>query len=198
MDREIKALEREEAKMAKECKDLAKKDQKQACMILAKEIVRARKAKEGMYKSRAVMNNMSMQLAANLALTKAAGCMQKSAEVMGAMNDMMKIGEMSKEMHAMAREMEKAGMIEEMMNEGIEAMDGDDIEDEANMQVEKVVEELTAGMFEGADVSNVPTAAPAAPAAAAAEEAPAASNGAAAEQTDEAEVNALRDRLQAL
>ena len=56
-----------------------------------------------MYKSRAVMNNMSMQLAANLALTKAAGCMQKSAEVMGAMNDMMKIGEMTKEMHAMAR-----------------------------------------------------------------------------------------------
>ena len=39
------ALEREEAKMAKECKDLAKKNQKQACMILAKEIVRARKVK---------------------------------------------------------------------------------------------------------------------------------------------------------
>mmetsp|Transcript_14523 Transcript_14523/g.38324 ORF Transcript_14523/g.38324 Transcript_14523/m.38324 type:complete len:93 (-) Transcript_14523:209-487(-) len=92
--------------------------------------------------------------------------------------------------------MEKAGMIEEMMNEGIEAMDGDDIEDEANMQVEKVVEELTAGMFEGADVSNVPTAAPAA--ATAAEE-PTQARGAAEEPVaDEAEVNALRDRLQAL
>lgn len=123
-------------------------------------------------------------------------------------------------------------MIEEMMNEGIEAMDGDDIEDEANMQVrsdrcgdrrtltrtnvtltptpapnpdsnpnhtdqvEKVVEELTAGMFEGADVSNVPTAAPAA--ATAAEE-PTQARGAAEEPVaDEAEVNALRDRLQAL
>ena len=64
------------------------------------------------------MNNMSMQLAANLALTKAAGCMQKSAEVMGVMNDMMKVGEMSKEMHAFAREMEKAGLIEEMINDG--------------------------------------------------------------------------------
>ena len=37
--------------------------------------------------------------------------------------------------HRCVAEMEKAGMIEEMMNEGIEAMDGDDIEDEANMQV---------------------------------------------------------------
>ena len=63
-------------------------------------------------------------------------------------------------------------------------------------QVEKVVEELTAGMFEGADVSNVPTAAPAA--AAAAEE-PTQARGAAEEPAaDEAEVNALRDRLQAL
>lgn len=196
IEREIRALEREEAKSAKECKALATKNQKAAAKVLAKEIVRARKAKEKMYTTRAMMNNMSMQLSATQAMVKAAGCMQRSTEVMKSLNDMHKIGQMNQDMHALAREMEKSGMIEEILNEGFEAMDGEEVDEEATAEVDKVVSELTEGLFEGTNVvpealpSRQPEAAAAAPAAA--EEAPAAS------EPEDADVEALRSRLQAL
>lgn len=193
LEREIKALEREEAKMAKECKDLAKKNQRAAVNVLAKEIVRARKAKENMYNSRAMMNNMSNQMKMQLAITKTAGCMQRSAEVMGVMNNLMQTGTMTADMHSLAREMEKAGMIEEIMNEGLEQIDGDDIEDEAAQEVDKVVSELTVGLFSGAEV--VPEAIPSLPAEPGAAQAESVDPTETAEDSDMA---AMRDRLEAL
>ena len=42
----------------------------------------------------------------------------------------MKMPEMMKTMREMAMEMERAGLIEEMMDDAMESLDGEDIEDE--------------------------------------------------------------------
>ena len=74
--------------------------------------------------------------------------MAKNTEVMSAMNDLVKIPQLNKQMMDMAREMEKAGLIEELVGEAMEdAMSNDALDEEADEAVNQVLEELTMGMF---------------------------------------------------
>ncbi len=60
------AIDLEEQKLKRSIKELAKKGDKQSAKVLAKEIVQSRKAKERIYKSKAQLNSVSMQLSQNL------------------------------------------------------------------------------------------------------------------------------------
>ncbi len=55
----------EEIKTKKTIKDLAKKDMNSAKQ-LAKELIHSRKAKENLYKSKAQLNSVHMQLSTNM------------------------------------------------------------------------------------------------------------------------------------
>merc|ERR1712012_498146 len=75
-----------------------------------------------------------------------AGCLSKSTEVMKTMQQLVKLPEIQKTMMEMSREMMKAGIIEEMMEDTMESItDADDMEEEANEEIDKVLYELTAG-----------------------------------------------------
>lgn len=189
LERDIKALEREEQKSQKECQQLAKKDKK-AAMIVAKSIVQARRAKEKMYMTRASMNTMVMQINSQAAMVKAAGCLEKSTVVMTSLNEMMRVGKLSDEMRKLAREMEKAGFIEEVMNEGLEDVFGDsELDTEADAEVNKVMDEILSEQFAGTSVPDAQVSAPAAAIPGQAEEVT---------EGEEDELAAMRDRLQAL
>jgi charged multivesicular body protein 3 len=69
-----------------------------------------------MYKSKAELNSVSMHLQQNLATYKLAGAIKKSADVMRMMNNLIKLPQLNQTMMVMAREMEKAGLIEEMID----------------------------------------------------------------------------------
>ena len=62
LDRQIRQIEGEEAKVKKSLKEAAKKGDKTVCTMLAKEIVHARKSKDRIHTSKAQMNSISMQL----------------------------------------------------------------------------------------------------------------------------------------
>jgi charged multivesicular body protein 3 len=47
----------------------------------------------------------------------------------------------------MAKEMEKAGIIREMVDDTMEVLDSDDIEEETDAEVDKVLFEITQGQF---------------------------------------------------
>jgi len=160
MDREIKKLEQAEAKSKAECQKLGKQGRIDACKIIAKEIVRTRSAKERMMMAKAQINSISMQLQTQAAMVRAAGCMQKSTEVMTAMNKIVKLPELQKTMLTMQREMERSGLIEEMVGDAMDALDGDDVEEDTALEVDKVVAELTGDLFK--DASDAPVALPAA------------------------------------
>lgn len=53
-------IQREEEKVKRSIKDAAKKGQKDVCIILAKEMIRSRKAVSKLYASRAHMNSVLM------------------------------------------------------------------------------------------------------------------------------------------
>ena len=74
------------------------------------------------------------------------GCMQKSVEVMALMNSLMKVPQMNAVMMAMGREMEKAGLMEEMMDDTLSSMDGEEeLDDAAEEEVDKALDEVLAG-----------------------------------------------------
>jgi len=112
--------------------------------VLAKEILLSRKATERLYKSKTQLSSVGMQLTEQLSMMKLSGIMARSTQVMAAMNNLVKLPQLNKVMMAMSREMEKAGLIEEMMDGVLD--DDDELEDAADEEVDKIVEEITMGV----------------------------------------------------
>lgn len=148
---------------------------------LAKEIVRSRKAVNRLHTSKAQMNSVVMQMENQLAQQKVTGHMAKSANVMKGMNQLMKIPEISQTMQEMQKEMTKAGVIDEMVDDAMSVLDDEADEDAADEEVERVMTELAADAMGGAQ--RAPTKAPVQAAAAAEEE------------EEEEDMSAMRERL---
>merc|ERR1712179_410177 len=91
------------------------------------------------------MNSMGMQMKGQLAIIKVAGAMQSSTEVMQQMQQLVKLPEIQKTMMDMSREMMKAGIIEEMMEDVMEPLGEQDELEDAAQEVDKILFELTAG-----------------------------------------------------
>lgn len=159
LDRDISSIERAEKKAMSECKKYAKKGETKAARSLAKEIVNTRKAKERIRLSQVQMNSAAGSLQQSISMMKVQGCMKKSTEVMKAINHIINIPELKSEMTALAREMEKAGMIDEIIEENFEMMEPENLDAEANEEVDRIMEEITAGVLSKADI--VPTSTPA-------------------------------------
>lgn len=101
------------------------------------------KAKNRMIEVKATMQTMSNQISQQAAMLKVAGTMSKNAELMKTLNSVMSSKKVSSGMHVLAREMMKAGVVEEVFEE---AFDTDELEEEANYEVNNVIMELLPDM----------------------------------------------------
>mmetsp|Transcript_12396 Transcript_12396/g.26083 ORF Transcript_12396/g.26083 Transcript_12396/m.26083 type:complete len:225 (-) Transcript_12396:859-1533(-) len=143
IDRQIREIQREEKKVEKSIKECAKRNDVASAKLLAKELVRSRRAVTRLATNKAQLNSVSMKLGENLAMVKSVGHLEKSTEVMKAVNDLIKIPEMNQTMREMSKEMMKAGMIEEMVSDSIDsAIDEDGLEEETDAEVDKVLAEV--------------------------------------------------------
>jgi charged multivesicular body protein 3 len=161
LNKEIRSIDRGIGKLAtaektaiKECKKLAKDGQPQAAKLLAKEVVGIRRARDRMHASKAQINSVVMSLQMSLANLKVQGCLSKSTEIMHAMGSLVKLPELQESMMDMAREMEKAGLVDEIIQDTFE-MAEPDIDVEADAEVGKIMQEITSGIFtKDADVAT--------------------------------------------
>ena len=73
-------------------------------------------------------------------MAKVAGCLEKSTVVMEAMNELVKVPQIQETMRQLSKEMLKAGVIEEMMDDSMEVALGDDdeLDEEADSEVRGV------------------------------------------------------------
>lgn len=147
LDRQIRAIEREEDKVKKALKEAAKKGDKDVCVTLAKEIINARKHITKIHTSKAHLNSIQLQMKNQLSLLRVSGSIQKSTEVMQAMQRLVNVPEVAATMREMSKEMMRAGIMEEMIEETMESIepDMDDMEEQAQEEIDKVLWELTAG-----------------------------------------------------
>merc|ERR1719394_2433324 len=145
LERQVNAIRREEQKVTRSLKEAAKKGDKDVCEILAKEVVNSRKAVNRIYSAKANLNSVQLQMKEQLATLKVAGALSSSTEVMKVMQNLVKFPEIQKTMMEMSREMMKAGILEEMLDDTMETLDDPDIEEEVESEVDKVLFELTEG-----------------------------------------------------
>ncbi|KAK5645409.1 hypothetical protein RI129_006709 [Pyrocoelia pectoralis] len=147
LDRQIRTIQREEEKIKHSLREAAKKNDRDVCIILAKEVLNARKAISKIYTSKAYLNSIQLQMKNQLATLRVAGSLSKSTEVMQAMQRLVRIPEVSHTMQELSKEMMKAGIIEEMLDETMDAMEEDsqEMEEAAQSEVDKVLWELTEG-----------------------------------------------------
>ncbi|OQV25985.1 Charged multivesicular body protein 3 [Hypsibius exemplaris] len=146
MDRQVRNVQREEEKAKRSLRDAAKKGDKDVCKILATEIVRSRRTVNKINLAKVQVNSLILNMRHQLATLRVAGSLQKSTEVMSAIQSLIKLPEINQIMQNMAKEMMRAGIIEEMMEDAMESViDEDGIEEEADSEVEKVLWELTQG-----------------------------------------------------
>ncbi|XP_050214939.1 vacuolar protein sorting-associated protein 24 homolog 1-like [Mercurialis annua] len=140
IERQIRDIEREEKSVQKAIKDAAKRNDMGSAKVLAKEIVRSRKTVNRLYENKAQMNSISMHLGESVAIARTVGHLSKSAEVMKLVNNLMKAPAVAATMQEFSKEMMKAGVIEEFVNDAVDsALDSDDIEDEIEEEVDKVL-----------------------------------------------------------
>lgn len=146
IDRQIREIQREEEKVKRSIKEAAKKGEKDVCVILAKEMVQSKRAVTKLYASKAQMNSVQLSMKNQLALLRVSGSLQKSTEVMKAMQNLIKVPEIQATMRELSKEMMKAGIIEEMLEDTFESMDdSEDMEEAAEAEVDKILFEITAG-----------------------------------------------------
>ncbi|XP_058812761.1 charged multivesicular body protein 3 [Topomyia yanbarensis] len=190
LDRQIRSIQREEEKVKRSLKEAAKKNDKEICTTLAKELIRSRKAVNKIYTSKAHINSVQLQMKNQLATVRVAGSLSKSTEVMQAMQALVKLPEVAAAMRDMSKEMMKAGIIEEMIDETMESLeDVEEMEEEAQKEIDKVLWEITAGKLGEA---------PSAPMAAPAKESEGESSRVTADVEDEEDMQDMQSRLQAL
>ncbi|CAG8474613.1 3966_t:CDS:2 [Paraglomus brasilianum] len=156
LDRQLRGIEIEEAKVKKSMKLLAKKNDVKGCKSLAKELVRSKKQKNRIYTSKAQLNSIVMQLQHQLAVLKVSGALQKSTDIMKMVNQLARLPEISQAMQELSMEMTKAGIIDEMIEDTFETLEESDVEDEAEAEVNKILFEVTNGLLgEGGEVGEV-------------------------------------------
>ncbi|XP_035903288.1 charged multivesicular body protein 3 [Anopheles stephensi] len=191
LDRQIRSIQREEDKIKRSLKEAAKKNDKEVCTILAKELIRSRKAVNKIYTSKAHINSVQLQMKNQLATVRVAGSLAKSTEVMQAMQALVKLPEVAGTMRELSKEMMKAGIIEEMIDETMESFeDVEEMEEEAQKEVEHVLWEVTAGKLGEAPAAPIATPSTEGPSTSRAEEQE--------EEDEEDDMKEMQNRLQAL
>ena len=146
LDRQINAIKREELKVTKSLKEAAKKGDKEVCAILAKEIINSRKSVTKLYTAKANLSSVQNQMKGQLATLKVSGALAQSADVMKSMNALVKIPETQKVMMELSKEMMKAGIIEEMLDDTMETFtEEESLEEAAQEEIDKIILELTTG-----------------------------------------------------
>jgi charged multivesicular body protein 3 len=74
---------------------------------LAREVVNSRKAVNKIYTAKANLKSVEMQMKGQAATLRVAGSLSKSADVMKAMSQLIKVPELQKTMQEMSKEMMK-------------------------------------------------------------------------------------------
>lgn len=145
----MRSIKNEEDKVKRTLKQAALKGDKDTCTILAKEIVHSRKAVTRIYATKAHLNSVQLQMKNQLATLRVAGSLEKSTEVMMAMQNLVRLPEIAGVMRDMSKEMMKAGIIEEMLEETMDSIeDTEELEEEVQTEVDKVsVEYCTISCF---------------------------------------------------
>jgi len=141
--RERNDLERQEKKLEQEIKLAAKQGNKQACTILAKQLVQLRKQKTRTYAMNSKMQSIGTQQKMMHSNMKMADAMATTTKTMVDMNKVMDPMKTAKTMQEFEKQNMKMEMTEEMINDTMdEVFDDSGDEEEQDAIVSQVLDEI--------------------------------------------------------
>ncbi|KAG7463725.1 hypothetical protein MATL_G00179700 [Megalops atlanticus] len=155
--RDRAALEKQEKQIELEIKKMAKTGNKEACKILAKQLVQLRKQKNRTYAVSSKVTSMSTQTKVMSSQMKMAGAMATTTKTMQAVNKKMDPQKTLQTMQNFQKENMKMGMTEEMINDTLDEIfeeSGD--EEESQDIVNQVLDEI--GIEISGKMVNAPSA----------------------------------------
>ncbi|XP_073837454.1 charged multivesicular body protein 2b [Musca autumnalis] len=156
IERERRKLEEEEKKLEQEIKKNAAQGNKDACRILAKQLVEIRKQKARTYAANSKITSIGYQnknMGTNVALSEA---MSTTAQTMSNMNKIMKPETIAANVRNFQQANMKMEMTDEMINDTLDDMlneSGD--EEESNAIVNQVLDEI--GIEISGKMATIPT-----------------------------------------
>lgn len=148
IERSIRKSEQEVQKLKMEMKKEVKNamgDPKrmQAIKVIARSIVQANKQIAHFYGIRGQINTAVMRIKEQTANNKMVKTMHSSAQITTMMGKLIKLPELQKTAQKMTAEMQKAGLVSEMVDETFDQLDDPDIEEIVDAEIDKVVLEVT-------------------------------------------------------
>lgn len=108
----------------------------------AREMVRVRKQKARLETSKAQLESVKMQVNEAFSVRKIEGSIKSSVGIMRSVNQLVRLPELTSTMSELSRELMKAGIIEEMVDDTLanDQLEGE--EEEAEAEVDKVLNEI--------------------------------------------------------
>ncbi|CAF0894838.1 unnamed protein product [Adineta steineri] len=146
LDRQINQSDREIQRLSVDIRKHAATNNKEALRTLAKTIVKIKHDKSHLYSAKANLDTIDNAVKNQLANIKITGIMQKSNEVARSMAQLMKVGQFQAISAQFSKELIKMGIMGEMMNEAVDAAtDNNDLEEETDEEIAKVLDEVLSG-----------------------------------------------------
>ena len=142
--RQQAAIAREEQKVRAELKRTAKTGNLRACTTLAKSVLQSQKQQDKLLLAQTHINSVVLQLKTTAATVAVVGHVQRSSDIMRSMAALYNVPSIQQAAKDMGREMHRQGVMEEMIND---AFDDAEVEDEAEVEVDRVLYELTDGLL---------------------------------------------------
>mmetsp|Transcript_9264 Transcript_9264/g.17049 ORF Transcript_9264/g.17049 Transcript_9264/m.17049 type:complete len:301 (-) Transcript_9264:306-1208(-) len=158
LDKEIQSIQKNEVKLQEEIRKQAEKNNVESVQILAKSVVKTRKAVQRLEKTKASMEAVKLQLTTHMASVSTSASIRLSSDIMRKMNGIARIDGISETMKEMQQEMAKCADAEESIEEALRE-DGEEYE--AATEVQKVLEEMALDQM-GPLARNMPAPAKAA------------------------------------
>lgn len=146
MDRERVALENQEKKCLMEIKKMAKQNQMAAAKILAKDLVRTRASIKKFITMRTQLQAVSIRIQTLKSTASMAQAMRGVTRALMSMNSSMNLPAMQKVMMEFERQSEMMDMKEEMMEDTMDGMLGEDEEGESDEILSQVLDEIGIGL----------------------------------------------------
>lgn len=147
MDRQVREIQREQDKIKRDAKVAAKKNETSVLKSMAKNIVMSRKAIERIEMTKAQLNSVALSLQTHGAMSKVASTLTKSTAIMKSMSALIKAPELAGTMRKMGEEMAKAGIIDSMLGDAMDAAAPEGFDEEVDEVVEQAMWEITAGLM---------------------------------------------------
>lgn len=152
--REINALEKKTETLIKQS---AKKNDMKSVKVYARELYGIKKQQSRLYKSKAQLESVGMQIDESFGMLKLQQNMVKSSSIMREVNSLVRLPQLTGTMRELEQELMKSGIINEMVGDTLDTMDEvEDIEeeDEINEEINKIVSQYTTEKFD--KVNNLP------------------------------------------